>query len=107
MPAEPQTRTISADFNLLEERDDLGLSVLLGPEDALPELQTLTDGEHVCLLEAGNLQADGIVTSREYAGRRYWYAKIASRSAIQDIHPTTLAEQHREQHREQHTVANA
>lgn len=103
MSTDSQARTISADFNLLEERDDLGLSVLLGPEDAAPELQTLVEGEHVCLLEVGNLQANGIVTSREYAGRRCWYAKIASRSAIQDIHPTTLAEQHREQH----TAANA
>ena len=103
MSSDVQTRTISADFNLLEERDDLGLSVLLGPEDAFPELQTLTEGVHVCLLEAGNLQADGIVTSRDSAGRRYWYAKIASRSDIQDIHPTTLAEQQREQH----TAANA
>ena len=103
MASEPQERTVSADFNLLEERDDLGLSVLLGPEDALPELRALTEGEHVCLLEAGNLQADGIVTSRDSAGRRYWCAKIASRSDIQDIHPTTLAEQHREQH----TAANS
>jgi hypothetical protein len=71
----------------LEEHPEahLGPSVCLDVEDA-PELAGLTEGEHVLLIEPNELQAEGAAHLIDINGRRYWFAEIVSRDAIQVIY---------------------
>ena len=80
-------RTIETTLWPLEEHPEagIGLSVYLNAADA-PELAGLTEGERVLLVEPNELQADGIARLIEIDGRRYWYAEIGSRDAIQVIY---------------------
>lgn len=81
------TRQIFADFARLEERPGLGLSVPLGRVDLSPELAELADGEHVLLVEPGELFAPAIVRPVEAQGYHFWYAVLESRAAIHDLEP--------------------
>ncbi len=84
-------REVFADFNRLEERSGLGVSVLLGPDDLDPELTTLSDGQPIMLIEPENLCAPATARSIMSGGRRYWYGILRSRSDIQNIHPEATA----------------
>ena len=81
------TRQLFADFARLEERPGLGLSVPLGRVDLSPELAELADGEHVLLVEPGELFAPAIVRPVEAQGYHFWYAVLESRAAIHDLEP--------------------
>jgi hypothetical protein len=87
----PKLREVFADFNRLEDRPGIGLSVLLGPEDVDPDLMALCDGERILMVEPENLSAEGIAHSVESAGRRYWYGVLTSRSDIHNIHREATA----------------
>jgi hypothetical protein len=80
-----------ADFARLAERPGLGLSVIIGREDRRPELAELRPGEHVLLVEAGNLYAEGVAQPREQDGYRWWYGIIENREAIHDLDPDQAA----------------
>lgn len=80
-------RQVFADFNRLEERPGLGLSVLLGPDDLDPELTKLCEGEAIVLVEPESLCAPATAKSSESGGRRYWYGVLRSRNDIRNIHP--------------------
>ncbi len=81
-----EVREVFADFNRLEERPGLGLSVLLGPDDLDPDLATLSDGQPIMLIEPENLRAPATARSIMSGGRRYWYGILQSRSDIQNVH---------------------
>jgi hypothetical protein len=80
-------RQLFADFARLEERPGLGLLEPLGRVDLSPELATLQDGEHVLLVEPGELYAPAIVRPVEAGGCHVWYGVLASRDVIQDLKP--------------------
>jgi hypothetical protein len=86
-----EVREVFADFNRLEERPGLGLSVLLGPDDLDPELATLCDGQPIVLVEPESLRAPATARSIESGTRRYWYGVLRSRGEIQNIHPEATA----------------
>jgi len=69
-------RHIIADFSRLEEREGLGLSIILGSESTRPELQELQENEDVLLLEPENIEAVGIVRSQEHSNQRYWFGIV-------------------------------
>jgi hypothetical protein len=58
-------REVFADFARLQDRPDLGLSVLLGREDRNPELSGLATGERILLVEPGDLYAMGTAACTE------------------------------------------
>lgn len=80
-------RQLFADFARLEERPGLGLSVPLGRVDLSPELAALRDGEHVLLVEPGELYAPAVVRPVEAGGHHFWYAVLESRAVIHDLEP--------------------
>ena len=80
-------RHLFADFARLGERPGLGLSIPLGRVDRSPELAKLTDGEHVLLVEPGNLYAEGIAQAQVEGDYRWWYGVIESRAAIHTLAP--------------------
>ena len=57
----------------------------MGTDDRKPYLRELHEGQRVCLVEWGNLWAEGTVHIVESGGHRYYYGVIARR---EDIHPT-------------------
>jgi hypothetical protein len=87
----PEAREVFADFNRLEERPGLGLSVLLGPEDLDPELTTLSEGQQIMLVEPDSLCAPAAAKSVMSGGRRYWYGVLRSRNDIRNIQPQATA----------------
>jgi hypothetical protein len=80
-------RHLFADFARLGERPGLGLSIPLGRVDRSPELAKLTDGEHVLLVEPGNLYAEGVAQTHVEGDDRWWYGVIESRAAIHTLAP--------------------
>jgi len=78
---------VFADFARLGERpeDGMGLSVPMGTDDRKPYLRELHEGQRVCLIEWGNLWAEGTVHIVESGGHRYYYGVIARREDIRDI----------------------
>lgn len=86
-------RKVFADFARLQERPDLGLSVLLGREDRNSELAGLIEGERMLLVEPGDLYAVGAAACIESGGYRYWYGVLESMDAIREGEPTTAARQ--------------
>ncbi len=87
-------RKVFADFNRLEERPGIGLSVLLGPEDVDPDLEALNEGDRILMIEPESLAAEGMAHCVVSGGRRYWYGLLASRSAIRNIHLEAAATEH-------------
>lgn len=83
----PKIREVFADFNRLEDRPGIGLSVLLGPADVDPDLEALCEGDRILMVEPESLSAEGTAHSVESGGRRYWYGVLTSRSDIRNIHP--------------------
>ena len=75
-------RHLIADFNRLEERPGLGLSIVLGSETTRPELRELTEAEAVLLIEPENVEALGIVWHEDTAEQRFWYGILTG--PIQD-----------------------
>ncbi len=69
-------RQIIADFSRLEEREEIGLSILLGSENSRPELRELQENEEVLFIEPENIQAVGIARSQTRAQQRYWFGVI-------------------------------
>ena len=52
-------RTVQGDFSRLRTKSGLGLTVFLGAEDRRPELASLTPGEHVLVVEPGEVHGGG------------------------------------------------
>jgi hypothetical protein len=55
--------------------------------DRSPELAKLTDGEHVLLVEPGNLYAEGVAHAQVEGAYRWWYGVIESRATIHTLAP--------------------
>lgn len=88
----PKLREVFADFNRLEDRPGIGLSVLLGAADVDPDLEALCEGDRIVMVEPESLCAEGTAHSVESGGRRYWYGVLASQSDIRNIHPEASAQ---------------
>lgn len=83
-------REVFADFAKVADRPGIGYSVYLGTDASLAHIApALVDGEQVLLKEPENLEANGVIVSREKQGIRQWFGIIIG--AIRDIHPETLA----------------
>ena len=80
-------RTVQGDFSRLRTKSGLGLTVFLGAEDRRPELASLTPGEHVLVVEPGEVYAEGIAQVVDENGVRWWYGVLESRAAIHAVLP--------------------
>jgi hypothetical protein len=78
---EQTTPRVFAEFMLIGERTEIGLSVPVVPEADV----TLTEGERVILTDYTDLWSEGTLAVSEQGGRRYWYGKLGSRTDIHDI----------------------
>jgi hypothetical protein len=79
-------RTIeTALWPLEESAEDVGVGVFLGEESA-PTVADLAEGERVLLVEANELQVEGIARKIKMNGRRWWFGEIGDPDAIQVIY---------------------
>jgi hypothetical protein len=68
---------IVADFARLNPREGFsGEAIPLGSEHSRPGLLQYHDGQHVLLVEPGNLRAEGEIAIRVVNGIRYFYGVV-------------------------------
>lgn len=83
-------REVFSDFTRLEDRPDGTVRIPLG-SDKHADLRDLREGEQVLVRLPGELEAEATTQSMPWQGIRFWYALVASRTAIRVIEADTPA----------------